>query len=93
MFESIFSLAAAGMGIVSAVCWIRTARAEVPAPKGSGVGGVLGGGVNIKNTKGVLIDLHQTYRAQAKWNGLAAYTAAATAFLVAAAALSGVFKL
>lgn len=93
MIESIFSGAAAVTGVASAICWIKAARAEIPAQEGDGVGALFGGGLTVRNVKGQIIDLHGTYRAQSRWNGYAAYLAAAAALSVAVSSVAGILKI
>lgn len=66
-----------GAGVVSAFCWVMSARAEVAAkPDTAGVGALLGGNIVIKNAAGQRIDLIDTMAMQSKWNRWAAMFAA-----------------
>jgi hypothetical protein len=63
--------------VVSALCWVMSARAEVRAKPGTaGVGALLGGDIVIKNASGQRIDLIDTMAMQSKWNRWAAIFAA-----------------
>lgn len=73
---------AAVAGIVSAYFWVKSARVEVPASTTS-VGGVIGGGIHVKLKSGKVIDFHETYDLQSKYNAYAAYGAAALALISA----------
>lgn len=78
----VLQICAAISGVISAYYWIKSARVEVLAPNTS-VGGVLGGGIHVKLRNGHVIDFHETYDRQSKYNALAAYAAAALAVLSA----------
>lgn len=70
----------ATFAMVAGICWWRTAVVVVLAPRDASMGALLGGGLITKDAKGRKIDLHQTLKAQARWNRNAAIAASVSAF-------------
>ena len=67
---------------ISAYCWLKATRTDVPAPAETrGVGALFGGYLVSKNEKGERIDLHETLKVQSKWNRRGATWACAAAAL------------
>ncbi len=67
---------------ISAYCWLKATRTDVPAPEEThGVGAMPGGYLISRNQKGERIDLHDTLNLQSKWNRLGATWACAAAGL------------
>ena len=86
MLEQLATWAAAMAAVLSGVLWVKTARAEVPAPPNTvGVGWIPGGYLITRNANGDRVDLHETYKLQSKWNSHAAYASALSAVLTALA--------
>ena len=84
LLKFVINVAAVVAGVLSALCWMRAASAKVLAPDQANEGVGYGGSpVNVRDDKGVILDLLQTYRLQSRWNSRAASAAAAAAILSA----------
>lgn len=72
------------LALVSAILWVKSARATVLADnRTAGFGALLGGDLIAKGAKGERIDLHATLVEQSRWNRYAAYSAALCALMQA----------
>jgi len=74
--------------LMSALMWVKSARAKVLADeRTSGVGALMGGYLIIKGENGERIDVQDTFAEQSRWNSFAAYSAAICALAQAALSL------
>ncbi len=70
--------------LIAAGFWWRSAIVVVRAPKDSGVGALLDGGLVGIDARGRKFDMHKTLQAQAWWSRWAAVAAGVSAVLSAA---------
>ncbi|MDA9400657.1 hypothetical protein XH79_18170 [Bradyrhizobium sp. CCBAU 45389] len=70
----------AGLAVLAALLWLKSATVTVPAPADTaGVGALIGGYLISLDKKGQRIDLHETLKKQSSWSAYAAIAAAASA--------------
>lgn len=82
--KALLTLLVGVLALVSAILWVKSARANVLADNRTvGFGALMGGDLIAKGPKGERIDLHATLVEQSRWNRYAAYSAALCALVQA----------
>lgn len=77
MMKTLVTCLVGVLALISAFCWVKSARATVLADsRTAGYGALLGGDLIAHGPNGERIDLHATLVLQSRWNRYAAYSAA-----------------